>query len=228
MNGTWKSLIMSLGVLVTSLVATLCEAGVIYFDGFTTPGSNRGGSYISSLDGTAPTTDNNGGSNTWIALAESGGWGQTGSGVATPTSSNYLPFVPVQGFTYTLSATIDPSAWGNGEWFTIGFTSTPGNWGPLTGVFNLSEAGLARGGEGSNTYTVVLDTTSPSWTNSLGLAYVGWFTDVPGQANLNPSIVELTIDNFSLTSVAVPEPTALGLLAFGSVLLWFTKGRRGR
>ncbi len=211
--------------VVVLLGATAVPASTVYHDNFTNAGTDRGGPYTSSLAGTAPTTDNNGGGNTWTFAVETGGWGQTGSGYATPTSSNYLPFVPVAGYVYTLSATIDTSGWStnSASWFTIGFTSTPNNW-PVTGVYDLSENGLNRSGEPSTVHTVVLDTTAPGWTNTQGLAYVGWFTDLAGSANLNPSVVEVTISNFSLTAVsAIPAPAALPA---GAVLLSLVTLRR--
>ncbi len=231
--------------LTFMLTAASACAAIIYQDDFTNPGTDRGGSYVSSLFGAAPTIrladpapgggayttavwGNGGGWNygtsSWEgAVAESGGWGQTGDGRATPTSSNYLPFTPVQGAVYTVTATIDTSNWGNGEWFTIGFTSIPNNWVPGNFVANLSEGNLVRGGEANQTISVVLDTTDPGWTNTPGLAYVGWFTDVAGNANLNPGNEEVKITNFSLTT-SIPEP-ATALLAALPMLNLFARRR---
>jgi len=202
-------------VLVLGLAAPRAAQAqtVIYQDSFTNHGTDRLGPFTSSLGGTAPTTatldPGTGGGNytgaTWTFAAETGGWGQTGSGYATPTSSNYLPFTPVAGEIYTLTATIDATNWNhNDDWFTIGFTQDPGNWIPGNFVADLSD-GLARAGS-AKTISVTLDTTASDWTNSLNLGYVGWFTNVPGTANLNPANPEVKINNFSLTTNVTPAP----------------------
>ena len=199
------------GGWVRGLAAVLLLAGTlpavadqtIYQDLFNDQQNiNRGGPYTQSLGGSAPTTRNavGGGSSgaTWTYAAEAGGWGQRvygNNGVATPTSSNYLPFTPQQGHLYQLSAGIDATASTNGEWFTIGFTSVPNNWTPGNYVADLG-SNLVRGGQ-SKTISVTLDTRTAGWSNSQGLAYVGWFTDIPGQLNLSAS-QQLKIDNFTL------------------------------
>ena len=203
------------------LAAALFAAGsgsvladtVIYQDSFNTPGIDCGGPFTSSLGGTAPnvrgTDPTPGGGNysasTWSFAAETGGWGQTGAGYATPTSSNYLPFTPVAGTVYTLTATIDATASANGEWFTIGFTSSPGNWVPGNFVADLTN-NLVRGGQ-IKTVSVTLDTTAPGWTNAQNLAYAGWFTPVAGYLNLNPANPEVKISNFSLTTQVATRTT---------------------
>ena len=177
---------------------------VIYQDLFNDPQNiNRGGPYTQSLGGSAPTTRNaiGGGSAsaTWTYNAETGGWGQRdygNNGVATPTSSNYLAFTPQAGHLYLLTATINASAWGGSEWFTIAFTQSPGNWGGVGNCVADLANNLVRGGH-TNTITVTLDTRAPGWSNTQGLGYVGWVTDVAGTVNLNSS-QQLTIDNFSL------------------------------
>ena len=182
---------------------------VIYQDLFTTPGTNSGGVYTSSLGGTAPTTCASDGitsyaSSSWTFNAETGGWGQTGAGYATPTSSNYLPFTPRRGRVYVLTATIDATNWSNGEWFTIGFTQLPSNWVPGNFVADLG-SNLVRGGQ-SKTVSVSLDTRAAGWTDSQGLAYVGWFTDMSGNANLNPAVQQVKVSNFSLV---IQNPCAM-------------------
>ena len=90
---------------------------VIYQDSFTTPGTGRGGPYVSSIAGATTTT----GGGTWLAGVETSGWGQTGGGRATPTSSNFLAFTPDPGRIYTVQATIDSTGaagWGD-SWFTL-------------------------------------------------------------------------------------------------------------
>jgi len=162
-----------------------------------------GGPYTQTLATTVPTVRNaiagGSASATWTFAAESGGWGQrdyNNNGVATPTSSNYLPFTPQQGHLYLLTATIDATASGNGEWFTIAFTQSPGNWGGVGNIVWDPGSNLVRGGQ-VNTVSVILDTRASGWSNAQGLGYVGWVTDIAGQLNLNAS-QQLTIDNFSL------------------------------
>jgi hypothetical protein len=230
---TFKGLLMGLGMVVVSVAATTCEAAVIYFDDFTTPGTNQGGPYVSSLFNTAPSVDNNGGGHVWTTDAETGGWGQTGSGYATPSSSNFLAFTPVQGYTYTLEAdmywTSDP---GGDQWMVLVFADAASpNW-PFGGDFlstggvgDLSEPSIVRSTENTLQHiTVTLDTTSLSWTNTAGYAYVGWIMNGAGAGNIGASRIE----NFSLTAIPVPEPSSLAMLAFGSVSLWLAKRRRSR
>ncbi len=172
---------------------------------------SKGGTYTQTLAGSTPTVRNGiaGGSASaiWTSAAETGGWGQrdyNNNGVATPTSSNYLPFTPQPGHLYLLTATINAANWStvNGDWFTIGFTSLPNNWVPGNYVANLSDgnpnAGLVRSGS-AKTIQLTLDTRSPGWANTSNLAYVGWIAVAPGTANLNPLVApQVTIDNFSL------------------------------
>ncbi|MEI7955466.1 MAG: hypothetical protein WCJ66_09895, partial [Verrucomicrobiota bacterium] len=191
------------GVFLLAVALPAVAEQTIYQDLFNDQQNiNRGGPYTQSLGGSAPTTRNavGGGSSsaTWTYAAETGGWGQRdfgNNGVATPTSSNYLPFTPQQGHFYLLTATIDATDSTNGEWFTIGFTSIPNNWSPGNFVADLGN-NLVRAGQ-SKTIAVTLDTRAAGWSNSQGLAYAGWFTDIPGQLNLSAS-QQLKIDNFSL------------------------------
>jgi len=198
-----------------TLAGTASSTTLLLQDGFTTTGIDKGGPYTSSLAGTAPTV----GSGTWTGNAETGGWGQTGSGFATPSSSNFLAFTPVQGFVYTLTATMDwTSNPGGDRWMMLAFTNFnnhnwdgTGNYLTAAGANSLTEAELVRAGDATQTYTVTLDTTAPGWTNTAGYANVGWIMGNAGAANIGAS----RISNFSLT--AVPEPAAalfggLGLL----------------
>ena len=122
-------------ILCVAALSLPAVADTIYFDNFTTPGSNKGGPYTSSIDGTATTT----GGGTWLAGVEAGGWGQTGDGRATPTSSNFLAFTPDSGRIYTVQATIDTTPLGGADpggtnsWFALGFTSSQHNWNGVDG-----------------------------------------------------------------------------------------------
>ncbi len=208
------SIIMAAAMACFSVGAN--AATTIFQDGFTTPGINNGGPYTSSLGGTAPTV----GAGLWTNGAETGGHGQTGGGFATPSSSNFLAFTPVQGYIYTLSATMDwTSDPGGDRWMVLAFTdfqnhnwNGTGNFISSGGVASTSEAALVRPGDTTQTYTVTLDTTAPGWTNTDGYAYVGWIMNNASDVNIGAA----RITNFSLTSV--PEPSSallggLGLLA---------------
>ncbi|TAE91955.1 MAG: PEP-CTERM sorting domain-containing protein [Verrucomicrobia bacterium] len=225
----------SLSILFAAMTAAAQAVTVIYQDDFNNPsGINSGGPYVSSLGGSAPTVRTGllGGSAsaTWTNAAETGGHGQrdiNDSNVATPTSSNYLAFVPQQGYVYTLSAEITVNTIVNDNWFAIGFTSSNGNWGPLAGALTVADynittqQGIVRwnatnvGQTRLVTYT--LDTTAPSWTNANNIAYVGWFTAGAGQVNINGAN-QVSIDNFSLTAVPEPSTALLGGLSVLALL----------
>jgi hypothetical protein len=207
-------------------------ATVIYFDDFNDQQNiNSGGSYTQTLAGSAPTTRSGalGGSAsaTWVASAETGGWGQrdyADNNVATPTSSNYLAFTPQAGYIYTLEADITVNVNLGEDWFAIGFVQNPTNW-VVSGAYTVADynvgtqQGIVRWNAtnlGQTRHVIyTLDTTAPGWTNTQNIGYVGWFTAGAGGPNIN-STQQVSIDNFSLT--AVPEPSAallggLGMLA---------------
>lgn len=189
---------------LTSLVPS-ANAGTIYFDDFTTPGSNTGGSYVSSISGTATTT----GGGTWLAGVEAGGWGQTGDGRATPTSSNFLAFTPNPALIYTVQATIDTTPLGGADpggtssWFALGFTSSQHHWNGVDGA-TIDTGHLVR--FNSNQVATITYTLSGADLQAAGVQYVGWITDRPGAVNLVPSNEEIKITNFSLIS-GVANPT---------------------
>lgn len=189
-------------LLVLSVPAT---AVTVYFDDFTTPGSGRGGSYTSSIDGTATTS----GGGTWLAGVEAGGWGQTGDGRATPTSSNFLAFTPDPGRIYTVQATIDTTPLGGSDpggtasWFTLGFTSSQHNWNGVD-ASTIDTGSLVRWN--SNKVATITYSVSGATLVANGIGFVGWITDRPGTVNLNPAIEQVKITNFSLIS-GVANPT---------------------
>ncbi|MEI7956514.1 MAG: InlB B-repeat-containing protein [Verrucomicrobiota bacterium] len=174
---------------------------VIYQDSFTTPGTGRGGPYVSSIAGATTTT----GGGTWLAGVETSGWGQTGGGRATPTSSNFLAFTPDPGRIYTVQATIDSTGaagWGD-SWFTLGFTSFQHNWTGADGA-TIDTNDLVRFNQArvaTITYTV-----SGATLSAAGVGYVGWITDNPGNVNLDPNNQQVKITHFSLFS-GVANPT---------------------
>lgn len=208
-------------------------ATVIYFDDFNDQ-QNRdaGGPYTQTLAATVPTVRNGilGGSSTatWLAAVEVNGWGQRDYGdnnVATPTSSNFLPFTPQAGQIYTVQATFDTTPLGGADpggtasWFALGFTGSQHNWNGLDGS-TIDTGHLVRWN--SNAVTTVTYTVSGATLVSAGVQYVGWITDRPGDVNLNGS-TQVRVDNFSLT--AVPEP-GNALLLGGLVMFPFLRRRR--
>lgn len=203
-----------LGLFALNLPAV---ADTIYFDNFNDQQNVfTGGPYSQTLYSTIPTIRNGtlGGSAsaTWQAGVEAGGWGQRSygnSGVATPTSSNFLPFTPDPGLIYTLQATIDTTPLGGADpggsssWFTIGFTSSQHNWNGVDAA-TIDVGHLVRWK--SNTVTTITYTVSGATLAAAGVQYIGWITDRAGTVNLNPANPQVRIDNFSLTS-GVPNPT---------------------
>lgn len=191
---------------VTPLVP-YARAGIIYFDDFTSPGSNKGGPYTSALADAVTKT----GGGTWLAGVETNGWGQTGDGRATPTSSNFLAFTPDPNRIYTVQATIDTTALGgtdpggSSSWFALGFTSSQHNWNGVDAA-TINVANLVR--FNSNKIETITYTLNGDVLQNAGVQYVGWITDRAGAVNLDPSNEQVKITNFSLISgVATPTLT---------------------
>ena len=193
------------GFIGLGCLAIHAFAGTVYSDDFTTPGTNAGGPYTSSINGASTTT----GGGTWLAGVETGGWGQTGDGRATPTSSNFLAFTPDSGRIYTVQATIDTTPLGGADpggtasWFALGFTSSQHNWNGTDGS-TIDTGHLVR--FNSNTVATVTYTVSGTTLVTNGIGYVGWITDRAGAVNLAPSNEQVKITNFSLIS-GVANPT---------------------
>jgi uncharacterized repeat protein (TIGR02543 family) len=202
-----------LGLIALTLPAV---ADTIYFDDFNDQQNiNSGGPYSQTLAGSVPTTRigtlGGSASATWQAGVEAGGWGQRSfgnNGVATPTSSNFLPFTPDPNLIYTVQATIDTTPLGGadpggtGSWFALGFTSSQHNWNGADAA-TIDVAHLVRWY--SNNVTTITYTVSGATLSAAGIQYVGWITDRAGTVNLNGA-GQVKIDNFSLTS-GVANPT---------------------
>jgi hypothetical protein len=108
---------------------TVCVTLVVGFCGFTERANALGvlyqenftGSASNNLNGKHPDIDNNGGTNTWAAYS---GYKQNG---LIPTASvnldASLPFIPLAGNTYTLSASLTGVAGtaGSASWIALGF-----------------------------------------------------------------------------------------------------------
>lgn len=137
-----RGLAASVGLLGLSALVLPATAETIYFDDFNDQQNiNSQGVYTQTLRDSVPTlrsgTFGSSASATWLAGVEQGGWGQrdyADNNVATPTSSNFLPFTPDASRVYRLEATIDTTPLGGADpggtnsWFTIGFTSSQHNW----------------------------------------------------------------------------------------------------
>gem|GEM_PF-446857 len=198
----------------------------IYYDDF----SGSGGS---PLNGAAPTTRP--GSETWIAGTR---WMADGT-IPAPTGQShaFLPFTPVAGYRYTLSADVNTTA-GGADWIALGFSAAATTTGSFQGAPNnpvgwmllRQNRGAAAGQSflgiqtqfgaahdtpaGMVNLQVILDTTRPMWT-------VQWFvngTAVRGPLQFsgsNPSIsyVGLGVNNTAVGTVdnlsltSAPDPT---------------------
>ena len=209
----------------------VASAEVIYQDNF-----NRTG----DLNGSTPTV----GGNTW----SSSNWSTDGS-AAKPAANGFmaiLPFTPVQGNIYTLSASMNPIGVPDpSDWFVLGFTgrNATDNW------FVGDQYSASAGARGSNSvypdfyyngpglsgnlgnftdgvahvYSITLDTTNPTSSNwTVAYSVDGIQVVAPTALGYAPTINYVgfgnaatggTIDNFSLTVVAVPGSSTYAIWA---------------
>ena len=171
---------------------TAAPAQVIYQDNF-----NRTG----DLNGSTPTV----GGNTW----SSGDWSTDGS-AAKPDAAGYmaiLPFTPVQGNIYTLSASMNPIGVPDpSDWFVLGFTgrNATDNW------FVGDQYSASAGARGSNSVHPDFYYNGPGLSRNLGN-----FTD--GVAHVYSITLDTTAGNpanwtvaYSVDYTQVVAPTALG------------------
>lgn len=233
---------------LAGLAAAPASAATIYSETFSAPWEGATNDGTDPLNGTTP--DVTTGTNTWTAAT---GFKENGSIAATGTTkgdaSAFLAFSPSSGFVYTLSVTAtDPTGLNTTGWAGLGFTNdndvsndvgihentnAASPWmlyrqngavvtfdGPgATGATSTAEGAYS----GTQTLTIVLDTTAAQWTAE-------WFIgatslDTVTYTTTDPSITHVgigrgagagtTFSDFTLT--AVPEPSAalvggLGLL----------------
>lgn len=202
---------LTAGAMLTIVLPSAAQtATTVYFDDFNDQQNvNQGGPYTQTLYSSAPTTRSAlyGGSSsaTWQAGVEAGGWGQrdlNDSNVATPTSSNFLPFTPDASRIYRLEATIDTTPLagadpgGSSSWFALGFTSSQHNWNGVD-ASTINVGNLVRWN--SNSVNTISYTLSGATLAAAGIKHVGWVTDRAGTVNLSGAI-QVKIDNFKLTS----------------------------
>jgi hypothetical protein len=108
-----KFLAFTVTAVVVTFIVPAARAGIIYSASF--------GGDSSNLAGSGPDVDNNGGTNTWVA---STGYKKNGTTPSAGINSGaYLPFTPVAGNIYTLSARflgVGPDGT-NVAWHGLGF-----------------------------------------------------------------------------------------------------------
>jgi len=182
--------IVAVAGLVLALTAAprQADASVIYQEDFADDTGGPG------LHGTKP---NDAGTETWVAA----NWSETGTLSTTAEDSNaFLPFTPVAGNVYTLTATLNPDVATDApsHWLALGFTAddltTSDFWEGTnaaapwvlfraqdafpnvittftgTGVTGAAAHDLTPDKVGAVEFAIELDTTSASWTAE-------WFED---------------------------------------------------
>lgn len=213
------SLFCAAGVLLAS--AGMAQATTIYSDSLS-------GSATAVLTGTTPPTDTTGA--VWTYRGAAGddffadGLTPTTTGGSYSSSTEYLPYntganLITAGNIYTVSAVLDPTSGGTGNWFALGFldgngllngTLTSGPWillrdnggtqtfnGP--GVGNNYAGGTTSGNVLGGTAEVVLNTSSANWTAQ-------WLYEAPGATSFT-----------SLgTNAYTTNPTTLGGVGFAT------------
>ncbi len=194
------------------------SAAVIYQDSF-----NRTG----ALNGSTPSpTDSN--SATWTAPSSSS-YASTTGGQASFNGSDrvtaYLPFTPVSGNIYTLTASLDPGNSGNGNWLGFGFftspttTLSPSSAASILMLEGGNRSSQALNGEetapgkfasfagptspnnpGYTTWQITLNTTQTYWTSSFSEVGVpgenNFYTYTYSSAHANPAITSVGIGNY--------------------------------
>ena len=222
-----------LSPIVVILASALCEGAVVFQDDFSGNGA--------ALNGTAP--DTRPGSEVWDSdsgLFDNG----TVSAGSNTTASATLPFTPESGFLYTLELDVDVTS-GDNDWVGLGFLSTGSDFFISSGISwmlardtesNGMQTFLGTGTTGNEGHTqpagelalkIVLDTQDSNWS-------VEWFANGSSLRETtfttNPSIGRVgfgrnntaagSVDNFSLSASAVPEPSSflcLGLILTATI-----------
>ncbi len=180
-------------------------SNIIYQDSF-----NRTG----LLNASTPSPTDTGGA-TWTA-GSSITTTATSGGYASLTSANsmaYLPFTPVSGNVYTLTASLNPTPGTTTNWLALGFFPQSGSnasGAPLVGggvvvlerdnrgsqVFNGDQVGAngptSPNSTGYTTWSITLNTTQSDWTASFSEDGVAGETNFQtftyGGSNANPTI----------------------------------------
>ncbi|MHB1767406.1 MAG: PEP-CTERM sorting domain-containing protein [Phycisphaerae bacterium] len=206
---TAKAAIVGTAFAMLGMTASAASARIIYQDSF-----NRTG----LLNASTPSPTDTGGA-TWTA-GSSITTTATSGGYASLTSANsmaYLPFTPVSGNVYTLTASLNPTPGTTTNWLALGFFPQSGSnasGAPLVGggvvvlerdnrgsqVFNGDQVGAngptSPNSTGYTTWSITLNTTQSDWTASFSEDGVAGETNFQtftyggsnGGSNANPTI----------------------------------------
>jgi hypothetical protein len=219
-------------------ISSASAATVLYFDDFS-------GDAADTLHATTPNTTI--GSNTWIANTD---WKADGSNSAGGAKNAFLEFTPTAGVIYTLTAILDKPTvnGGSGSWWgAIGFTDTAltaatfwdgtnaaAPWmlyransndiAAFGGLRTANGSGNLSGYTGTQTLTIVLDTTGSAWKAEWFVGASSVFTHTYAT---NPIINHVGIGTFnattdfsSLSLSVIPEPTTALLGSLGFLMLF--------
>jgi hypothetical protein len=238
-----------LALLISLILLPLNEvsSAIIYSESFV------GTDPVAALNGSSPDVAENfaGGSSTatWIATSQ---YLNDGTVATTNSHSALLPVDVQSGYIYTLTGSVTTGSTASG-WLSLGFTrgtsAIPQNgnhygnggtaWmlkhgsGSIQTAFE-AQAGIQGAGtvNGTANFTIILDTSTPAWsirwllngnqvrtetyTTNPDINYVGF-----GSSGMIG-----TISNFSLSAVAVPEPSRALLLLTSTFAITITGRRR--
>jgi hypothetical protein len=196
MKQTTIKLLSALTLGAALAYTPVASAAVIYQDNF-----NRTG----DLSGSTPTITTGG--NTW----SSANWSTDGS-AAKPDAAGYmaiLPFNPVQGNIYTLSASMNPTVPADSpSWFALGFTNR-----------NATDNWFAGAQNSASIFARVSNNAYPDFyaqgPGTGGIGNLGNYTD--GVAHVYSITLDTTAGNsanwtasYSVDGTQVIAPTALG------------------
>jgi hypothetical protein len=197
---------------------------------------------------------NNGGTPTFVGVGAAPDLGTVWNGVNNPATGQGGSFSSgplVDSFggasTVTFGATVaeGSSSWGGGgDLFNDGIRAFNGNSAAFTigGLnsaltYNIYLYSSNGGGTGEGAaFTITgfgtqnVDGTTGGPGYGLGTDYVV-FSGITGVTSLSGTYTNFTNPHGPFNGLqveAVPEPSSLAMLAFGSVFLWFVKGRRGK
>jgi hypothetical protein len=229
-----KTVLLLATVILLACAGSASAQVTIYEDSFTGTGS---------LNASTPTIDTGGnGGTAGATFIADGTWQTNGSSASANTagaSNAFLPFTPVAGQDYTLSATLSASGL---DWTTLGFTQydstnsffyntpnpTPSPWillgtgsSPAVNVYSsgLTQAGSVSSGlSQGDTYTITLDTSATSaWTFAVtasGPGITGTLTILPTTTFAsNPTINYVgfgaIVDNATVSNFTLIDTSAV-------------------